>query len=48
MRVHANLEFLLAVELDTAFASVKPLACAPVDPLDWSLVFQEVIINFRA
>ena len=48
MRVHTDLEFLLACELDTASASVKPLACAPVDPLDWSLVSHEVAVGIWA
>ena len=43
--VHTDLKFLLAVKFDATFASVKPLACAPVDPLGWSLVSHEVAVG---
>ena len=48
VRVHTNLELLLRIKLDAAFASVKPQACAPVDPLGWSLVPHEVGVGIWA
>ena len=48
MGIHTDFELIPGIELDAAFASVKPLACAPVDPLGWSLVPHEVGVGIWA